>query len=51
MLTLRAHLLKEIMADPYFKHKFLEAKTFSDLVDVVREFAEKKGLKFMDIYI
>jgi len=51
VLTLRAHLLEEVMKDPEFKDRFLQAREFSDLVEVVRDFAKKKGLKFMDIYI
>lgn len=50
-LAIRAVLLREIMKDPIFRDRFLQAKEWNDMVALVREFAEKKGLKFMEIYV
>jgi hypothetical protein len=49
-LGLRASLLREIMKDAEYREKYLKAKEWHEIIDVIREFAEKKGYKFMEIY-
>jgi len=49
--AIRTDILKEIMLDKIYGEKFRKAKQFHEIVEVVREFAEKKGIKFAEIYI
>jgi hypothetical protein len=49
--AIRTDILKEIMLDKVYAEKLAKAKQFYEVVEVVREFASKKGIKFAEIYI
>jgi len=49
--AVRTEILRELMKDPVFKRKLEKAKEWHEIIDVVREFAEKKGYKFAEIYV
>jgi len=49
--AIRTDILKELMLDKVYAEKLFKAKEFYEVVEVVREFAEKKGIKFAEIYV
>jgi hypothetical protein len=47
--AIRADILAELMLDKVYSQKLHECKYFYEVIEVVREFAEKKGYKSFDI--
>lgn len=50
-LAIKTEILRELMKDKVFVQKMDKAKKFHEIIEVVREFAEKKGYKFAEIYV
>ena len=48
--AIRKDILKELMLDKVYGEKLLKAKEFHEIIEVIREFAYKKGYKFVEIY-
>jgi len=50
-MAIKTQILRELMKDEVFAEKMKKAEKFHEIIEIVREFAYKKGYKLMDIYI
>lgn len=50
-MAIRSDVLRELMKDKEFAEKLLKAKKWHQAVEVIREFAEKKGYECAEVYI
>jgi len=50
-MAIKLEILRELMKDKVFAEKMEKAKEFHEVVKIIREFAEKKGYKFAEIYV
>jgi hypothetical protein len=49
--AVRAEILRELMKDPEYAERLEKAREWLEVIAVVREFAEKNGYKFAQIYM
>lgn len=49
--AVRAEILRELMKDEEYAEKLGKAGEWHEIIAVIREFAEKKGYKFAEIYV
>lgn len=50
-MAIRSDVLRELMKDKEFAEKLLKAKKWHQVVEVIHEFAKKKGYKSAEVYI
>lgn len=50
ILAVRRVILVDLMKDKEYAERLGKAKEWHEIIAVIREFAEKKGYKFAEIY-
>ena len=49
--AIRKDILQELMLDKVYAEKLTQAEELYEIIEVIQEFAEKKGYKFTEIYV